>query len=130
MGFWVFMLLVALLMPCTMIGFGRVFAKGGPKQINSLYGYRTKRSMQNRETWAFAHRYFGRLWRIGGWVTAPLSVLPMLWALGRDVETVAYVGLAVVMVQLIPLLLPMFATERALRRTFDKNGKRRTGPAR
>ena len=112
MGFWVFMLLVALLMPCTMIGFGRVFAKGGPKQINSLYGYRTKRSMQNRETWAFAHRYFGRLWRIGGWVTA------------------AYVGLAVVMVQLIPLLLPMFATERALRRTFDKNGKRRTGPAR
>ena len=33
-GFWVFMLIMCLLTPAMMIGFGKYFMKGGPKQIN------------------------------------------------------------------------------------------------
>ena len=33
-GFWFFMLIMCLLTPAMMIGFGKYFMKGGPKQIN------------------------------------------------------------------------------------------------
>ena len=53
MGFWIFMLACDLLIPVTMIGFGAYFQKGGPKEINGAFGYRTKRSMKNKEIWEF-----------------------------------------------------------------------------
>lgn len=43
MVFWIFMLIMELLMPLTMIGFGRYFSNGAPKEINSVFGYRTKK---------------------------------------------------------------------------------------
>ena len=39
MGFWIFMLIMDLLLPFTMIGFGRYFMKNAPKEINSVFGY-------------------------------------------------------------------------------------------
>ena len=36
MGFWIFMLIMDLLLPFTMIGFGRYFMKKAPKEINSV----------------------------------------------------------------------------------------------
>ena len=40
MGFWIFMLLMNLMIPLTMIGFGRSFMKNTPKEINAVFGYR------------------------------------------------------------------------------------------
>ena len=40
---------------------GLLFRKT-PKEINYVYGYRTKRSMMNEETWRFANQYFGKAW--------------------------------------------------------------------
>ena len=34
MGFWIYMLIMDLLLPFTMIGFGRHFMKNAPKTIN------------------------------------------------------------------------------------------------
>ena len=56
MGFWIFMLIMDLLLPFTMIGFGRYFTKKAPKEINSVFGYRTSMSMKNKDTWEFAHK--------------------------------------------------------------------------
>ena len=50
MGFWFFMLIMCLLTPAMMIGFGQFFMKGGPKQINDAFGYRTTRSMKKSVT--------------------------------------------------------------------------------
>ena len=50
MGFWIFMLIMDLLLPFTMIGFGRYFMKKAPKEINSVFGYRTSMSMKNKDT--------------------------------------------------------------------------------
>ena len=33
-----------------------------PKEINALYGYRTKRSSKNQKNWYFAQRHFARNW--------------------------------------------------------------------
>ena len=66
MGFWVFMLIMNLIIPFTMIGFGNYYVKQAPKEINYISGYRTKMSMKNEDTWKFAHNYCGKLWRIIG----------------------------------------------------------------
>lgn len=59
MLFWIFMLVMNLLIPISMIGFGKLFMKTTPKEINGLFGYRTSMSMKNKDTWIFAHHYCG-----------------------------------------------------------------------
>lgn len=124
-GFWVYMFIISLLMPLTMIFFGGKFGKAAPENINSFYGYRTAMSMKNRDTWVFAHRHMGRLWKKGGIVLLILSVPAMLIPMGSDTETIGLYGLVVVGVQLVVMLVPIFMTEAALKRNFDKYGRRR-----
>ncbi|WP_196890031.1 SdpI family protein [Aureivirga sp. CE67] len=33
-----------------------------PKEINFMYGYRTKRSVKNIENWRFSQKYFAKRW--------------------------------------------------------------------
>ena len=126
MGYWVFMLVMVLLVPLSMLLLGRRFMKTAPGKINYAFGYRTKRSMQNEETWAFAHHYFGRLWYLCGLVTTPVSVLVMLLTLWKGENAVSTAGSVLCIVQLIPVIACIFPTEHALKRTFDADGKRRT----
>ena len=125
MLFWLYMFGIDLLIPLTMVGFGRRFMAGGPQEINDLFGYRTHMSRLNRDTWDFAHRVCGRFWFIAGLILLPLSVIPLLAVLGGDTDTVGYAGLAVCLVQLFPLLAVVPVTESALRKTFDENGIRK-----
>lgn len=127
MGFWIFMLIVNLLIPAIMLGFGFHFRHHPPREINSLYGYRTRRSMLNRETWDFAHHVCGRLWRRVGFPLLPISVLAMLPVLGRDEDTVGLVGMVLCLVQTVVLIGTIFPVEAALKRTFDEYGNRREG---
>ena len=125
LGYWLFMLAVILLMPLTMIIFGRHFMHNPPKDINGSYGYRTSMSMKSRETWDFSHRYFGKLWFILGLILLPLSAAAMLFLLGKSVGTIGNAGLVIMGAQLLFLILPIFPTERALKRNFDEFGFRR-----
>ena len=49
----------------------------------------------------------------------------MCLALGKGESAVSWLGSALCVVQLVVLLAPIAPTERALRRTFDKDGNRR-----
>ena len=122
LGYWLFMLAVILLMPLTMIIFGRHFMHNPPKDINGSYGYRTSMSMKSRETWDFAHRYFGKLWFILGLILLPLSAAAMLFLLGKSVGTIGNASIVIMAVQLVFVIVPIFPTEAALKRNFDFNG--------
>ena len=61
-------------------------------------------------------------------ILLPLSVIPLLCVLGKPTAAVGTVGGIVCALQLLPLIGAIVPTERALRRTFDKNGFRRAGP--
>lgn len=124
LGFWLFVLAFDLLVPLLMVGFGKTFMKNPPTEINPGYGYRTPRSSKNKETWDFAQRRMGEVWHSWGRRMLLPSLLPMLLVLGRDVETVGIVGLAVSGVQLVIMFASFVVIERALRKNFDKNGKR------
>ena len=125
MGFWIFMLIMVLLIPLTMIFFGWLLFRKTPKEINYVYGYRTKRSMMNEETWRFANQYFGKAWYLCGLISAPLSVIAIALVFGKGPGTVGTVGGIITMLQLIPLGGAIIPTEIALRKNFDENGKRR-----
>lgn len=119
------MLICDLLIPLVMIGFGRLFMKKAPAEINWAFGYRTTMSMKNRDTWEFAHKYIGKLWFYLGLIFLVLSVIPLLFVLGRDVETVGMIGIIVCFVQLVPMVGSIIPTEIALKWNFDSNGRKR-----
>ncbi len=125
MGFWIFMLVMDLMIPFTMIGFGRYFLKTAPKEINTLFGYRTTMSMKNKDTWIFAHNYCGKIWYVGGLIMLPISIVVMLMVIGKTEGAVGTAGGILCVVQMIPLIGSIFPTEKALKNTFDENGDRR-----
>ena len=128
MNFWIFMLIMNLLIPLTMIIFGYVYDKRPPKKPKSKFaysGYRTPMSMKNEETWEYAQRFFGKLWFRSGIVLGVISIIPLLFFMGKDKDTVGFAGMIICCVQLVVMLLPVIPTELALRRRFDKNGNRK-----
>ena len=124
MGFWLFMLAMNLIIPLSIIFLGKYFTKRAPGQINMLFGYRTARSTKNQDTWQFAHRYFGKLWfKLGLWLLV-LTAAAMLPGIGKDADAVGKLGGIVCALQLPVMLYPILPTERALKKTFDKDGNR------
>lgn len=122
MGFWIYMLFVASIIPLLMVGFGAYFSKNAPKEINSYFGYRTKRSMRNQETWQYAHKHCGKLWFVIGLIMLLLSyalMVVMLLTLNRDPSTVGTYGGIICVVQLAVLIVSCFPTELALKKKFD-----------
>ncbi len=125
MGFWIFMLVMDLLFPVIMIVMGKYFMKTSPKEINYIFGYRTNMSMKNKDTWDFAHKYIGKLWFYIGLFLVPITIIPMLFAIGSNKDIVGTVGGIICVVSLVILIVPIFPTERALKRVFDGDGNRK-----
>ncbi len=125
MKFDFFMLFVDLILPLIMFISSFFFIKGGPKNINSLVGYRTERSMKNTDTWAFAHKYCGKLWQKIGliFIIITLAVLvPFILKTSVKVYTVA--TFVIFSFEFVLLFYTIFKTEKALSKAFDKNGER------
>ena len=125
MEFWIFMLIMVLLIPLIMIFFGWLLFRKTPKEINYVYGYRTKRSMMNEETWRFANQYFGKVWYLCGLISVPLSVIAIALVFGKGPGTVGTVGGIITMLQMLPLIGAIVPTESELKKNFDENGRRR-----
>ena len=123
MIFWLFMLAMDLLNPCTMYVFGRRWTTGPPPERSNRSGYRTAQSMQSPDTWRFAHRYFGKLWMRFSLPMVPGTVLAMCLVLGQPVLTIAIWGGLICLLWGIVMVLPMPLTDLALKRSFSKDGK-------
>lgn len=122
MGFWIFMFCCTLLIPIIMIIAGNSMRLGKFKTINSIVGYRTRRSMKNQQTWDYAQRECGRLWvRWGVLMLVPAAVI-MLLLLGKEIPTIGTVGGIFTVLQMLPLLLSIAIVEKKLREKFDENG--------
>ncbi len=121
MGYWICMLIVSLVIPGIMVGFG----SHPPRKNNAAYGYRTARSRKNDDTWAFAQEYSCARMRRWGLILLPVSVVVMLLCLRMTEDTLAWVLIVLIVVQFFPLIGTIIATERALRNTFDDEGRRK-----
>ena len=94
----------------------RYFMKKAPKEINSVFGYRTSMSMKNKDTWEFAHKYCGKVWYVCGMVLLPITVIFMLLVIGKSEDCVGSMGGIICGVQLIPLIGSILPTEIAFHR--------------
>ena len=125
LGMWVFMLVCNLQIPAVVIWYGRRFRANPPKEPNGVFGYRTTRSMKNRDTWNFAQRKMGQVWGRWGLVMLPLAVLAQaLTLLAPDAESMCLWSLPITAAEVALLLLSMIPVERALKENFDESGRR------
>lgn len=118
MWFWYFMLFCDLLVPAIMIICGRIMWKHPPQTPNKFIGYRTPRSMASTESWDFAHRFCGKLWWRIGWIILIPSIGIHLPFYRASEEFLGNLGAALCVAQCAALIVPVFFTERALKRTF------------
>ena len=126
MGAWVMMLVCNLLTPLIMWGAGEMLLAWPPKEINGIVGYRTRRSMVNQDTWDFANRQAGLIWRRWGLGMLAAVLAGMLPMLGRVDDGMVYGwGMAILAVEMIVLCVSIVPVERALKRTFHENGSRK-----
>lgn len=125
MAHWIVMFAVNLVIPATMIGFGRLFLKNPPRQINEFYGYRTAMSMKNQDTWDFAHQCNGRIRRKWGRVLLAITIIVMLAILPQSETTVYTIGFVLTGLQAAALLGTIPIIEKELHKTFDQNGNRK-----
>lgn len=103
---------------CGLVGFifgltGIILLKFPPKKINSIYGYRTKRSMSNKKTWDFAQTYSGRLMAILGFIQMLLCMLSFV----IPAESSISITIAIGSVFIVPVVL-FIKTESLLKSKF------------
>lgn len=107
----------------TMLIFGWIFIKHPPKNINSIYGYRTPRSTKNQEVWMFAHKTAGEIWLKLGAVGTAASIL--LIFLFERFGVLERFSLYLIYAQLILLLGVIPLTEWKISRNFDPDGSKK-----
>lgn len=120
-----FVFLCNLLVPVVVIVTGRIMWKHYPKNINGLVGYRTTRSMKNRDTWKFANEHCGRLWYKMGLFMLAFSILVSVVLLRTDDNTYSMISLIFVLFQCVVLILSIIPTEIALKKMFYEDGTRK-----
>jgi uncharacterized membrane protein len=98
---------------------GRFWMKKPPKDINGVYGYRTARSMKSKESWDYAHKYFGRVWYISGIFMAIFSFIAMLIFINNYESA----SILILITQCIIICLSILPTELSLKKHFDRNGR-------
>lgn len=85
-----------------------------PKKINSLYGYRTKRSMKSQEAWDFAQPFSGKEMVKYMVIYTLTAIIPLL-----IINTNEFVGLALALILMILFMaIPIIKTEKELKTRF------------
>lgn len=125
MWYWWLMEICSLILPLFMLMTGKLFGKDCPKNINGAFGHRTRRSMQNMDTWRFAHDYSGKLnWKMGKILIIP-SALVLIPFYHSNETVINIVATILVLIQGAVEIALAFLTESALKKTFDDYGTRR-----
>jgi len=124
-GFWLYMTLVAVVIPFAMILVGYRLTGKIPVKRSSPFGYRSKRAKLNDDTWEFANKHCGKTWYMLGIALVVLSLGVMRGCRAESREMMVVIGGALVILQFFALLISMLPTELALRRNFDEQGNRR-----
>lgn len=107
-----------IIIPLSLCGFiffiiGILTYKFPPKQINALYGYRTKASMKDQQTWDFAQQYSAKKMIVIGLVMMLLSINFIV--IDFTPNQIAIIGLIVIGFSVMYLILK---TENAIRSQF------------
>jgi uncharacterized membrane protein len=90
-----------------------------PKKINWIYGYRTSSSMKNIDTWNVANKYSTELMLMEGIVLTIVGVVTLFISDTGVAGAIMAIGLV-----LLSTIILIVATEKHLKKVFDKDGNR------
>lgn len=124
MGFWIFMLVVDLLIPFSLMILGMIYIYRPPKKINQYSGYRTAMSMKNLDTWIFAHRKFGKILVPVGSILFIVAIGISVLLFNLELINISIFGGVEVFFQFIAMVISAILVEKSLRKNFDENGNR------
>lgn len=93
MNFWIFMFIMTLLVPLSLIFMWYVCPR--IKRVNGIMGYRTSRSMMNQSTWDFSQRVCARKSMKMFFPTIILAIVIMTFCKNKDIDTIGWIGLGV-----------------------------------
>ena len=112
------MVLLLLILDFLILGLAIIFRVARPKEINPIYGFRTRRSMLNQDTWRVANVYWTNLNLIGS--VFVLFFQGTLLVLKKPMEGVIS-GTCIAWV--VMLIASIVLTNRVLLANFDKEGR-------
>lgn len=100
---------------------GILLIKHPPKDINSIIGYRTRKSSKNQETWDYAQRMAGKIFRIIGIINfIACSLIILLFVNKQNVEDMF---LILAYSQLSEILIVIIITEIKLKNKIQNLSK-------
>ena len=108
--------MVSLVCATIFISLGFLLKIYPPKDINSIWGYRTPMSMKNLKIWNIAQRRGGHNMIISGFANLILGIWSIINPNNLNDENIQLIFL------LVSSILMIFFTELTLRKNFDKNG--------
>ncbi len=104
---------ITLLVGLIFIVAGFIMFKFPPKEINSLYGYRTNSSMKNQDRWDFAQKYSSKEMIKLGFVLMMTSIFGFITNFNSLTNMFLGLGLMVLIV-----IILFFRVEKAIKTEF------------
>ena len=103
-----------LIIPVTMLLVGILLYNYPPKKINFFIGYRTCKSMKDKESWDIANKYSGEICiKLGVVLLVIFGILTAL--LCFNVLTLTETGMAIIVLcQCIAFVIPMYMVEKKI----------------
>ena len=105
---------VLLIVPLTMITMGKLL-KRFPPPMNSMIGYRTKRSGRDEESWMLAQELIADIWMRWGLITLLFTLAAVSYILMTDAESAGKLTVFLIYAQMGPLIGAIIPVERALK---------------
>ena len=125
MEFWIFMLVMTLLMPFVMIGFGRRFMRRAPKKSTPYSAIGQKAPCNTgihgslRTDIAASCGFFAAI------ALLALTLIVMPFSINKSEDLIGIAASLILGVQLIGVIATIPSVEIALRKNFDPDGRRR-----
>lgn len=122
MKFWILMLILDLMVPFVMVGVGW-YLLSNKIGIKKLFGYKTVMMTKNADTEQFAYDFCCKYYILVGFLMVPISVIALTFVISDTIGMVAFIGGMIMTLQGLLFVGAPLATEIALRRRFDKDGR-------
>ncbi|NLV50296.1 MAG: SdpI family protein [Clostridiales bacterium] len=114
----IFKCIITLIIPVSYIVLGGCFWKHSPQKINYCAGWRTGRSMKNRETWIFANTLGGKCTMLLGVAELIVTTAVLIFTRKSGERTIAYVVLALVLAQTVCFGFVFSYVEKKIKEKF------------
>lgn len=120
----IFAFIMASLTPVIVILGGMLLYKNSECEINSIFGYRTSRSMSSREAWIFSNKLCSKILLYGGIIADVISIgLVFLAYVISGHEAAFYTSIAANIAVAVMCIIVIPCVENKLKKFLAKENK-------